>query len=103
MKYTIEQTNKIIEMYCEGKSALDIASEFDVPERSIIAKLSAAGVYKRKQYLTKRGEPPVRKGEYIERIATLLDINVELLESLEKTTKMALTLLESKIRALKQE
>ena len=94
MKYTIEATNKLIEDYKSGKSTEDIALELDVPQRSVIAKLSSLGVYKKKQYLSKRGEVPVKKEEYLERIAKLLDCNLELIESLEKANKNVLILLE---------
>lgn len=101
MKYTPEITKRISDLYTEGKSVKEIAEEYNVPERSIIAKLSSLGIYQRKQYLNKRGELPVRKEVYIDRIANLLDINVDLLESLEKVTKTALVLLERKIELLK--
>lgn len=100
MKYTIEATNKLIEDYKSGKTPEEIATELDVPQRSVIAKLSSLGVYKKKQYLSKRGEVPVKKEEYLERIAKLLDCNLELIESLEKANKHVLILLE---RALQRE
>lgn len=100
MKYTIEATNKLIEDYKSGKTPEEIAAELDVPQRSVIAKLSSLGVYKKKQYLSKRGEVPVKKEEYLERIAKLLDCNLELIESLEKANKNVLILLE---RALQRE
>lgn len=100
MKYTIEATNKLIEDYKSGKTPEQIAAELDVPQRSVIAKLSSLGVYKKKQYLSKRGEVPVKKEEYLERIAKLLDCNLELIESLEKANKNVLILLE---RALQRE
>lgn len=100
MKYTIEATNKLIEDYKSGKTPEEIACELDVPQRSVIAKLSSLGVYKKKQYLSKRGEVPVKKEEYLERIAKLLDCNLELIESLEKANKNVLILLE---RALQRE
>lgn len=101
VKYTNEIVNKLIEDYKAGASVKDIALGLDVPERSVIAKLSSLGIYKRKEYLNKRGEIPVKKEVYIERIAGLLDINQDLLESLEKVTKTALVLLEQKIRLMK--
>ena len=70
-----------------------------VPDRSIIAKLSSLGVYKKKEYLTKRGEVPVKKEEYIDRIAKLLDVNAEFLESLEKVNKAVLALISLKLGA----
>ena len=99
MKYTTEQVEKMIADYQSGVTAKDIALGLDVPERSVIAKLSSLGVYKRKEYLNKRGEPPVKKEEQIARIAELLDINIDLLESMEKVTKSALILIEKQVRA----
>jgi hypothetical protein len=54
-------------------------------------------VYQKKQYLNKRGELPVKKSEHIERIADLLEVNLELLESLEKVNKGVLKLIEDKL------
>lgn len=97
MKYTKETTDKLIQDYKAGIPVTHLAAELDVPERSIIAKLSSLGVYQKKQYLNKRGEPPVKKSEHIERIATLLGVNLELLESLEKVNKGVLKLIEDKL------
>lgn len=91
------------EEYLAGKTAKEIASDLDAPERSIIAKLSSMGIYKRKTYKNKVGEVPVRKEEYINRIAKLLDINVDLLESMEKVTKTALVLIERQVTTIKKE
>lgn len=99
MKYTKETTDKLIQDYKAGVTVKDLALELDVPERSIIAKLSSLGVYQKKQYLNKRGELPVKKSEHIERIALLLDCNLELLESLEKVNKGVLKLIEDKLTA----
>jgi Zn-dependent peptidase ImmA (M78 family) len=98
MKYDKETTDQIIKLYQAGTSVTDLAAQFDVPERSIIAKLSSLGVYQKKEYLNKRGEKPVKKEEYIERIAELLDVNLELLESLEKANKNVLILLEKALQ-----
>ncbi len=68
-----------------------------MPLRSIIAKLSSLGIYKKKEYLTKRGETPIKKEEYITRIAVLLDVNAEILESMEKCNKNVLQLIESRL------
>lgn len=103
MKYTPEITAQIIKDYEAGISPANIAISLsteseNVPERSVIAKLSSLGVYKKKEYLTKRGEVPVKKEEYIERIAKLLDVNSEILESLEKVNKSVLALLETRLQ-----
>lgn len=103
MKYTKEITDQLTQMYVAGKTALEIAEYVSetsgevVPERSIIAKLSSLGIYQKKQYLTKRGEVPVKKSELIERIAELLDVNQDILESLEKVNKSVLTLISQKL------
>jgi hypothetical protein len=97
MKYTKEITDKLIEDYRTGVSVSLIAHNLNVPERSVIAKLSSLGVYTKKSYVNKRGETPVKKSEHIERIAELLQVNEELLESLEKVNKTVLKLIENKL------
>ena len=97
MKYTKEITDKLIADYKAGVSVAQIATELDVPERSVIAKLSSLGVYTKKSYVNKRGEVPVKKSEHIERIAELLEVDEELLESLEKVNKTVLKLIEAKL------
>lgn len=94
MKYTKEICDRMVQDYTSGVPAATIALNLDVPERSVIAKLSSLGVYQKKSYLNKRGEVPVKKSEHIERIATLLDTNLELLESLEKVNKTVLVMIE---------
>jgi transcription initiation factor TFIIIB Brf1 subunit/transcription initiation factor TFIIB len=103
MKYTPELTLQLVAAYKEGNTPEALSALFtlqegeEVPTRSIIAKLSSLGVYKKKEYTTKRGETPVKKEEYIERIAKLLDVNAEILESLEKVNKSVLQLIERKL------
>ena len=97
MKYTKEITDKLIEDYKGGTPVAALATQLDVPERSIIAKLSSLGVYQKKQYLNKRGELPVKKSQHIDKLATLLDVPPDQLESLEKVNKQVLVLLEKKL------
>lgn len=97
MKYTKEITDKLIEQYKSGVPVVQLALDLEVPERSVIAKLSSLGVYQKKQYLNKRGEVPVKKSEHIERLADLLDVPSDQLESLEKVNKQVLILLERKL------
>lgn len=104
MKYTKEITAKLLKDYEQGLDAKTISAMMtlelgeEVPERSVIAKLSSLGVYKKKEYLTKRGDLPIKKEEYIERIAKLLDVSAEILESLEKVNKGVLALIETKLQ-----
>lgn len=95
MRYTKEITDRIVELYTTKVPVLQIAKELDVPERSVIAKLSSVGVYQKKTYVNKRGEPPIKKSEHIEQIATLLDCDLELLESLEKVNKNVLVMIQN--------
>ena len=97
MKYTKEITDKLIEDYKGGTPVAVLATQLDVPERSIIAKLSSLGVYQKKQYLNKRGELPVKKSQHIDKLAELLEVPPDQLESLEKVNKQVLVLLERKL------
>jgi hypothetical protein len=93
MRYTQEITDRMVSDYKQQVPVQQIAVELDVPERSIIAKLSSLGVYTKKPYLNKRGETPVKKSEQIARLATLLCVDKLQLESLEKVNKTVLELL----------
>jgi hypothetical protein len=99
MKYTTENTKKLVDDYLMGVTVYALAEELEVPERSIIAKLSSLGVYQKKQYLNKRGEVPTKKSVHIERIAELLQVNLELLESLEKVNKQVLIMIEQNLES----
>ncbi len=97
MKYDKETLDAIVEEYNQNPS-LDtiniLAEKYDAPARSLIAKLSSLGVYKKKEYLNKRGEVPIKKEAYLARIAELLEVQIEQIESLEKVNKNVLILLE---------
>ena len=99
MKYTPEVTTKLVADYQSGVSTEELAAQLDVPVRSVIAKLSSLGVYQKKSYLNKRGEIPVKKEEYIDRLAVLLNVSIDRLESLEKVNKNVLKLLEDALIA----
>ena len=101
MKYTKEITDKIVKDYQANIAVKNIAEQLRVPERSIIAKLSSMGLYKKQPYLNKRGEVPVKKFEMIERLAQLLEVPSDQLESLEKVNKNVLKLLETKLTSTK--
>lgn len=101
MKYTPEVTTKLVQDYQAGASAEELAAQLDVPTRSVIAKLASLGVYQKKTYVNKRGETPIKKEEYIDRLAVLLNVNIDRLESLEKVNKNVLKLLEDALTAAK--
>ena len=97
MKYTKEITDKIVNDYQAGILVERIALELKVPEKSIIAKLSSMGIYKKRQYLNKRGEVPVKKWQMIEELAQLLEVPSDQLESLEKVNKNVLVILKRRL------
>lgn len=97
MKYTKEIIDRMVTDYTAQVPVKTLALQLDLPERSIIAKLSSLGVYQKKSYTNKRGEIPVKKSEHIENIAHLLDCDLELLESLEKVNKVVLKLIETRL------
>lgn len=102
MKYTPEIEKQLVLDYQNNVGVEQIASALDVPQKSVIAKLSSLGVYQRKTYVNKRGETPVSKAEYVERIAKLLQRDLDLLESLEKVNKNVLILLEAALTSAKE-
>jgi len=97
MRYTQEITDRMVQQYKQQVPVALIAQQLEVPERSIIAKLSSLGVYTKKPYLNKRGETPVKKSEQISRLAQMLEVDETQLESLEKVNKTVLTLLEQNL------
>ena len=102
MKYTKEITEKLIADHLAEVPGEEIAPALEVPPRSVITKPPSLGVYTKKEYRTKRGEVTVKTEEYIERIAHLLDVSLDVLESLEKVNKSVLALLEKTLLENKQ-
>lgn len=99
MKYTKEITEKLINDYTiENKSVDELALELEIPKRSLIAKLSSLGIYKRKPYVDKTGKPPVRKSELIDSIGVSLGIDPDQLDSLEKVTKRILETIDKRLK-----
>jgi Zn-dependent peptidase ImmA (M78 family) len=97
MKYTKEIVDRMTESYQAGMTVSKLAEQLQVPERSIIAKLSSLGIYQKKQYLNKQGLPPLKKCDLIEELATKLSVSSEQLESLEKVNKSVLKLLRDRL------
>lgn len=92
-KLTKEQTEAIISAYLENparETILRLAEEYGRSFRSITAKLSRAGVYKRPEYRTKTGEQPHTKDSLIEVLAGLMGCDSSELEGLEKAPKLVL-------------
>ena len=88
--YTQEMVDTISSDYSANptRATVDaLADKFDKTPRSIIAKLSALGIYVKAERVTKRGEPIVRKDELVAQVQQSLGFEVP---SLVKMTKVDL-------------
>ena len=88
--YTQEMVDPISSDYSANptRATVDaLADKFDKTPRSIIAKLSALGIYVKAERVTKRGEPIVRKDELVAQVQQSLGFEVP---SLVKMTKVDL-------------
>lgn len=85
--YTDEQSEQIITRYQAGETVETIAQSIDRSTRSVIAKLSREGVYISK---TKPGAARPTKAALVENIANHLNLEVSVIETLEKATHEAL-------------
>jgi len=89
-KYSKEESDALVTIYeaCPTQATVEnLAQQFDVPVRSIIAKLSSLGVYARKKYLNKSGELPVKKVALADNLGKLLQLHDFEIEQLEKLSK----------------
>jgi len=90
MSYTDELTALIVSEYVSDPSRATVdrlAEEHNKSARSIIAKLSSAGVYQAPPRLSKSGEPIVRKEDLVKDIGDWFGIDVS---SLAKAGKLDL-------------
>ena len=90
VNYTAEQTQDIVAGYLVGESVESIADRMGKSVRSIVAKLSREGVYKKKEYVSKTGERPVKKDAHADAIGAILQLSESDTDSLTKANKSAL-------------
>lgn len=90
VNYTPEQTQKMVADYAAGVAVEQIAETLGKSVRSIVAKLSREGVYKKKTYVSKTGEPVVKKDAHADAIGAILRLPENDIESLTKANKSAL-------------
>lgn len=90
VNYTPEQTAKMVAAYQAGETAESIAQTLGKTVRSVVAKLSREGVYKAKTYVSKTGEPVVKKDAHADAIGAILLLTEAETESLTKANKTAL-------------
>ncbi len=101
VNYTPEQTAKMVADYAEGVTVETIAETLGKTVRSVVAKLSREGVYKKKTYTTKTGEAVVKKDEWADYIGQALGMTEADTESLTKANKTALAKIADFIKAEK--
>lgn len=96
VNYTPEMVAEMLEMYAvtpTKETVETLATKFGKTTKSVIAKLSREGVYKKAERVTKAGEPVVKKDEMVGRIANLVGVTEDKLDGLEKAPKVALKLI----------
>lgn len=90
VNYTAEQTAAMVADYQNGMSVEVLAEKMGKTVRSIVAKLSREGVYKKKEYKTKTGEAVVKKDAHADAIGAILRLSEGEIDSLTKANKTAL-------------
>ena len=97
INYTKEMTDVILGEYQAepSRETVDkLADKFNKSPKSIIGKLSREGVYERAVYKSKTGEMPITKVDLVSAIADLLEVEVDLLQGLDKAPKTTLKFLQ---------
>jgi len=90
VNYTPEQTAQMVSDYTAGVTVEKIAESLGKTVRSVVAKLSREGVYKKKEYVSKTGEKPVKKDAHADAIGAILKLSEGEIDSLTKANKSAL-------------
>lgn len=97
VNYTPEMTAQMKADYMSGISVETIASNMGKTVRSVVAKLSREGVYKKKEYVTKSGEKPVKKDFTADQIGAIVGLSEGEIDSLTKANKTALVKILAKL------
>ena len=93
VNYTEVQTTELVSAYVEAPTAETVeafAVKFGKSVKSIVAKLSREGVYKKKEYVSKTGEKPAKKDATADAIGKILGLSENDTSSLAKANKTAL-------------
>jgi hypothetical protein len=87
-KYTEQQEEELKRLYIEKPTAETVdflAKLYNVPIRSIIAKLSHFNIYKAKKYVNKLGQLPIKKADLVQKLSGhFQDYELEQIEKLSK-------------------
>ncbi len=90
VNYTVEQTAQMVSDYASGVSVEAIALTLGKTVRSVIAKLSREKVYVAKVYVSKSGNPVVKKDGLADAIGAVLLFTEAETSSLTGANKTAL-------------
>ena len=101
VNYTPEQTVQMVADYQAGVTVETIAQNLGKTVRSVVAKLSREKVYKAKTYVSKTGEPVVKKDAHAEANGAIVGMPENDIESLTKANKIALMKIADFIKAEK--
>jgi hypothetical protein len=99
--YTPEQTFKLISAYKESPTTETVNSfavKFGKTVKSVVAKLSREGVYKKAEYTTKSGDKPESKKAIADEIGNFLKMDEGNISSLTKANKKALVMIRDTLR-----
>lgn len=102
VNYTPEMTATIKAAYIAAPTKATVeamAAQFGKTTKSIVAKLSREGVYKKAEPVSKDGSPVVKKDAMVGMIATAIGVAEEKLDGLEKAPKVALKLVYAALTA----
>lgn len=91
--YTEAQTAELREAYLSNPSVETVeafAEKFSKSVRSIVAKLSREGIYKKKEYVSKTGEKPVKKEALADEFQAIFGLTEPEADSITKANKTAL-------------
>lgn len=101
--YTAEQTVELVTAYTAEPTQETVtlfAEKFGKTVKSVIAKLSREGVYKKKEYVSKTGEKPVKKEELATEFMELFGLSDAEADSIAKANKTALKKILDKTKAM---
>lgn len=89
VNYSSEQTVELLRMYACGVNLEELSIQFQKSKHSIVAKLCREGVYKTTPQEAKR----MKKADMIARIEAVLELPEGSLNTVEKASHEAITLL----------
>ena len=104
VNYTAEQTAELVKAYTENPTKITVeayAVKLGKTSKSVVAKLSREGVYKKAEYVGKTGEKPVKKDSVADEIGMLLGLSEADTDSLAKANKSALMAVCNAVKSVK--